>query len=388
MCEFHNQISRAIAADPASGKLDLTRYCLSTIALGGYWVDRRLPETPYLSGASNYDMATPQAQAALKKSGLDTNLDRIQSDRAYLVPGLRDAIDEVIREQNLSLQSLNLPAKPLGFPRTMILMNEALHEGPETKVRPVVKTVADPAHEPMRKAVTALLSRPGVPESFEHLIDDSIAELMARAPSATNRTLQSVYNALPQPMRSAITSCAVHGGGGAAATHLLCLGGMAASGGAGAAVMGPAMYIGSPALAMGLEAYFNWRSAAKTSLTRMAAVGGISLGIAAGINQLLPHDHGASHAEPGHMSGRAWFESLPAEMREFYMESQRERLRILPATLRSSVAEEARKENVSSEMFLMICSGNNPVSAEVTRFLTNRVNDRRAQSTAVQPRTP
>lgn len=363
MCEFHNQISRVIAADPLSGKLDFTRYCLSHIALGGFWVDRRLPETPYLSGASNYDMATPQAQAALWKSGLDTNLDRIQHDRAALVPMLRTAIDEVIHDRELTLQALNLPAKPLGFPRPLILMNEALHEGPADIARPIVAHAKDPAHEPMRKAVATLMSRPGVADAFEHLIDDSIAELMVKAPSATNARLQKIFDSIPQRVRSAVTECTMHGGGGALATHALCLGGMAASGGAGAALMGPAMYVGAPALAMGIETYVNWRNGAKASVTRLAAAAAVSFGIAAGINQLLPHEHDHMHNEKAE-----WFESLPRSIKDSQMQSQKILIAALPASLQKEVKEAAKNEGLLPEVFLLTCDGTDPVVAKVNAY--------------------
>lgn len=363
MCEFHHRVAMAIAENPETGRVDLTRYSLASVALAGFWMARLMPDMSHLSGSSNLDMATPEAQAALKASGLDTNLDRIKRDRVELVPFVRSAIDEIIAQRSLDLKSLNLPKNPLGFRRPLNLMLEDLYEGPTDRIRTLVKTPPRAGQEPMRAAMEILLAKPGIVPALERLINDSIIELMVKAPGENNPRLQQVFNCIPQPVRSTIANCAMHGGGGALATHALCLGGMAVSGGAGAALMGPAMYVGAPALAMGIETYVNWRNGAKASATRLAAAAAVSFGIAAGINQILPHDHDHMHNEKAE-----WFENLPGSVRTSYIESQRVLIAALPASLQEEVEEAAKNEGLPPEVFLLTCDGTNPVVAKVNVY--------------------
>lgn len=372
MCKFHQQVANAIAEDPATGKVDTLRYSIALTALSRYWLERRLPGMDYLSGFSNFELAVPAVQSALSMSGMETDLPAIAARRIGYATDVRAELDDLIEKNALSLQTLNLPQNPLSFKRPLNLMIASLFEGDPAKPLTLVSKAADPKHEPMRRAIAGLLSRPAVAEKLEQMLDDSVAELITRAPGATNGRLQSIYNSFPRGLRTAFGECAAHGGGGAVLGHAGCAGAMLLSGGAAASVMGPAMYIASPAIAAGLDYYFNWRVAKVPSFARLAAVGVISVGVAAGVNRLLPHDHEAgAHT---HMSSEKaiWFESLPKPLQAEYLGGERAKfLRLTPA-LQNAVREESARENITPELFLLTCGGENEVSQKVSDYLRSQ----------------
>lgn len=92
---------------------------------------------------------------------------------------------------------------------------------------------------------------------------------------------------------------------------------------------------------------------------------GISLAVFAGVQNIASHDH-------MHSPQAEWYQSLPPQMRESLLSRSRQSYEVLPADLKTRLDREAAKEGIPPELFMMTCSGDNPVSRDIAAYAASR----------------
>lgn len=372
MCKFHKDVAIQIATG-ADNIFDPVRYSIIMCALSRYWIDLYMPEVDYLDGYSVYEMATPRAVAALRKSEtintISQDVEGVISHAAANAPQLRKALDQVILEQELTSKTLNLPKRPLNNLKALSEISADIYEGDPAEGLNVKAAVNNPAHEPMRRAVSSLFDKDGFEPVLRTMIAGSFARLMTEAQSRVNPVLLKAYDNLPYGLRTSFASCALHGGGGSIGTHALCLMMPAAVGAVG--------MVASPIIAIGIDRALEWHQGNSFSWKRSASVASFSLAIAFGINALWPHDHlNTVQAKE--------FNHKQKDDQDVILVSFRREYEALPDALRQRVNEQAAKKNISPEMYLAICDGSDSLGKEITAFQDSQKNDQSSWATKIK----
>ena len=321
MCKFHKDVARAIATDPVSGQFDPSLYSVSLLVMAKYRIEQYMPAMFGCDGYSNYQMATPQAQAAFDQSGLAAAANGASSAD---IAAMRDALLVATAGMDLSRAALHLPKNPVKDTRFLDEATVELFDGPGyyTKANIMRKgqppegtpmgyvddeiafldAAHKPAFEPIRAAATAFLAQPGVDVTLTKLFKESLAEKFSAAPDAVQPMLLDIYQRVPARLRATFKSCAacVSGGaGGALTSHAGCVIALGVSS-AGNAALGTGASLGLSGVftAAGLGAWYGLRGRF-AGMGERALVGGSALaGMALVLGTHLGggHDGHAGHA--------------------------------------------------------------------------------------------
>ncbi len=92
---------------------------------------------------------------------------------------------------------------------------------------------------------------------------------------------------------------------------------------------------------------------------------GISLAVFSGTQAMALHTHMNNEKVQ-------WFQSLPDVLREDMLRQTRITYSALPPDLRTRLDNAAQRENIPPEVFIITCSGTDPVSQKITAFLSEQ----------------
>lgn len=377
MCNFHNAVAVLAATDPVTGKINLAEKIVIQIALSRYWAERYVEGGDKVNGYNPYPLALREQQAAFERSGLKKPLPEIEKAEVILIDCVRVALQDLGKFQDISYHALGLPIRTaLADFVDMAVMN--LYEGDPKGAFNIVDKPARADLVPIHRAISYLHANPEVSSALEELVKGKIAALYILAPGQVNHSLINAYESLPETARVKLGKLSKFGGN-------IALGGFSGMIGHSihyGSVLGAGITAGTASsLNLGLSGFFAAASYAgwhqffggkyrdfKNQAYAMGLQVGLAAGVAFGAQPFLGHNHMESEQA-------LWLESLPDDIRKEFVEGERAKFHALPAELQRRVMEEAEKENVPVELFLLLCDGNNQVTQDVNAYLSEQKNN-------------
>jgi|GEM_PF-2071240 len=372
MCNFHESVAVQAATDPITGRMHAGHKAVIRVALSRYWASRYVEGAENVDGYNFYPLATRVQQEAFAASGLNRPLSEISAMEQEHLSFLRERILELSRRMDLSENALRLPLKP-AREAFMDLAIDQIYEGDPKGDFRVVRTVSRDDLVPLHHAVSALHADAKTSSVLEKLVQGRICTLYTEAPQKVYKPLVDAYEGLPESVKTASSNMAKYGGN-------ILLGGFSGIVGHGVhygSVLGAGVAAGSASsLNMALSGVFllasygGWRElfggkyrAVKENVSAFAIQGALTLAVAVGAQQFLEHDHMKSEKA-------RWYESLTPEMREAFLSDANRTYASLPSNLRERLDDAAQDEGLPPAVFLLICSGGDPVSRDINTYLS------------------
>ncbi len=372
MCNFHEAVARKAAADPITGRIHPGHKAVIRVALSRFWAERYVAGGESVNGYNPYPLATREQQAAFRASGLQQPPETVRAREAAGIAYLRLTLAALEKTQDLSAAALRLPV-PTAREAFMDMAIATIYEGEPKGVFNVAPRVERQDLQPLHRAVSALHGNPQTRQVLEMLVQGQICTLYSAAPSQVNRALLERFESLPERVRTVSARLTRYAGN-------IVLGGFSGLIGHGlhyGSILGAGMAAGTASsLNMALSgaflmaSYSGWHKffggqyrAGREQAGAFAVQAALTVAIAAGVPYLLPHDH--MHGERA-----VWFASLPAEMRDEMLRTSQITYSRLPDDLRARLDEKAQEEGLTPAVYLLTCSGEEPVSRDITRFLT------------------
>lgn len=371
MCKFHKDVAIQVATD--SNGIDPVAYSIMMCALSRYWINFYMPDMGHIDGYSAYEMATEETISAFKNSDtlyhMSQNMQGVIDYANQNSPKIRAAVNEVIAEQGLSLEKLNCPSDPLNHQRFAWAIAQHLFEGEPTQGMRMVKSVKNPKHEPMHRAVDAFFQKNGVESILQEMIAGSFAKVIRAAQEQVNPKLLTAYETLPRGLRMAFASCAIHGSGGVLGIHALCY--LLPT--AGAANLG---MMAAPIVSAAIDSGLEWRRGNDFSWWRSGSVAALSLTLAFGIQAVWPHDHLNTTQAKG-------FNSKSQGQQDIILTTYRKDYEALPEDLRHRVDLQSAKKGITPELYLAVCDGTDTLGREIIEFQRQQKETNKPQTTGI-----
>lgn len=208
MCKFHKDVARDIATNEA-GDFNPGKYAVALTAMAHFRIEQHMPAMFGNDGFVPASMATPEAQQALKDSGLRTCPHASKRFRDANIGMVRAAMDATAAVISLDPAHLNIAPGEItrdGFKATKDAKPDPTVNGPfmdhavvylfdgyeDAKKTRVAKDGAlrlspqadDARFEAIRTATEHFVSRPGVMPALEQMFKDSLAQIFKNAPEA------------------------------------------------------------------------------------------------------------------------------------------------------------------------------------------------------------
>ncbi len=372
MCNFHESVAVSAATDPSTGKVHAGHRAVIRVALSRYWASSYVEGAENVDGYNFYPLATADQQAAFERSGLKRPLDEVQTEEEGAIEFLRARISKIAEYLDLSPKALALPVATAREP-FMDYAIDRIYEGDPKAGLAIVQTVAGDLR-PLHAAVSALHADPQTSQMLERLVQGKICTLYTQAPEKVNRALVETYESLPERVKAASASLAKYGGN-------ILLGGFSGIIGHGihyASVLGAGMASGIASnanIALSgaflLASYGGWHrifggqyQGARQQLNAFAVQAGLTMAIAFGAQSFLEHDHMNSEKAQ-------WYASLDPETREMMLSGPTQTYNALPTDLRTKLEEAAREEGIPPSVYILICSGDDPLATEINAFMAS-----------------
>lgn len=371
MCNFHESVAILAATDPSTGKIHAGHKAVIRVALSRYWASRYVEGAENVDGYNYYPLATTEQQSAFERSGLKRSAADIAVEEAQGIAFLRGRVAELSKSQDLSAKGLGLPVSTAREP-FMDLAIEHIYEGNPRGQFNVIERVDRNDLQPLHRAVAALHADSKTSAVLERLVQGKICTLYSEAPGRVNKSLVEAYERLPERVKAVSSRLAQYGGN-------IVLGGFSGIIGHGlhyASVLGVGVAAGTASsLNMTLSGVFllasygGWHQAfggqykaTKEKLSAFVVQAALTAAVAVGGQHFLSHDHMSSEKAQ-------WYQSLPPEMQESLLDSANLTYAALPTDLRQRLEEMADKEGIPPSIYLLTCSGDDPVSRDIAAFM-------------------
>jgi hypothetical protein len=345
MCKLHKDVAIAVAKDPVTSAIDPLIYSVTLCSLAKFWVDKYMPDMGHIDGYSDYEMAVPPAQQSFLASGLEADVEKAREGQSERISFLRDVAIKIIKDNDLTLQSLHLPKRPDKSPRFLDQVMLSIYEGSPTEELSLKTKADNRKHEPLREVIEKIYQIPNYGCVLESALKSSISNLFINAPQNVNPTLLKLYNKFPMGLRTSFGSCSLHSGGGVVAHAVICGGLNTAIGGFSGVFMNVAMYAVAPVVAVGTTyAVEKYRINDFNPYKYIVPVV-LSLGAAFAVSKYLPHEHSSDPK-------MAMFYALNAEQRHEELQRQYQRYLNLSSELRQAVEGESNRQDMTVAMFM------------------------------------
>ncbi len=370
MCNFHESVAVKAATDD-NGKIHAGYRTVIRVALSRFWAERYVEGGESVNGYNPYPLATQEQQAAFERSGLKKPLAEIEKKQSDGITFLLEKLAIIEQTQDLTAKALKLPVAT-AREAFIDMAIAAFYEGDPKGDFYLVPTLQRDDLKPLHRAVYALHNDPQTRYVLENLVKGQICTLYTEAPSKVNQTLIDTYESLPERVKAVSARLAKYGGN-------IVLGGFSGIIGHGlhyGSVLGAGVAAGTASslnLALSgvflIASYGGWNKlfggqyrGAKEQVSAFAVQAGLTVAIAFGSQSLIQHDHMSSERA-------IWYASLPPELRDDFTRTSRATYDRLPEDLRVRLDEKARQEGIPPEVFLLTCSGDDPVSQDINVFL-------------------
>lgn len=370
MCNFHQAVAVKAATDE-SGSIDAGYKTIIRVALSRYWAERYVDGAEDVNGYNPYPLATQRQQEAFARSGLKRPLDGVEREELDAISFLRGKMAELALEQDISAKALKLP--PVTAREPFIDMAIAhFYKGDPRGEFNLVDDVEREDLKPLHRAVSKLHADPKTREVLESLVKGKICTLYSEAPSQVNLALVEAYQNLPQKVKDVSARISKYsgnillGGFSGLVGHSLHYGSVIGAGFAAGTASSANLALSGVFLAAsfgGWNAFFGGKyQSVKDRVSAFAMQAGLTAVIAFGAQNILEHDHMSSEKAQ-------WYAALPHELRENFRQGSLQNYERLSDELQDKVFEKAQAEGIPPEIYLLTCSGEDPVSNEVNLYL-------------------
>ena len=367
MCKLHKDVAIVVAKNLNTGEIDPLIYSITLCALAKFWIDKYIPDMSHIDGYSDYEMSTPDARKLYHLSGLEQEVAQIKAEKSDRKGFLRQAAEQIITEQRLTLVNLHLPKNPETSPRFLDKVMLDIYEGDPRQELSLKPVAGKPEFEPMRRVIETIYQNPSYQQALENSLKLSISNLFTNAPNNISPDLLKLYSCFSVGLRTSFASCSLHSGGGVMTHAVVCGGLNTAIGGLSTTLMNTAMYAVAPVVAVGTTYAVEKYRMNDFNPYKFIVPVVLSLSAAFAVSKFLPHEHSADPK-------MASFYGLNPQQRQVELQSQYKRYLNLSIGLRSEIEKEAKRQDMSISMFmasLNVCGGD----------LTPRINEYERKNT-------
>lgn len=111
MCRWHKEAIKRAATDPKTGEFDVGKYAVGITAMALFRIEQtkwNMPEIFEIDGFNPEELLTPTAKQAFQRSNLERPLVEVSAELVGNVEIIRDALNKVAAQVDLSADALNL----------------------------------------------------------------------------------------------------------------------------------------------------------------------------------------------------------------------------------------------------------------------------------------